>query len=296
MSSTHQPSNSLPIRSPSSKLVSPTMLSPSPRASTGINTQDTPMGHHKLTLPNFVSPQQASLPQPHPLAQAAYMPPPALPLSHSSRPSIPQNIPIAIGHSGAQQPSTDLTNLLHALNSASLLHQNTTTQTLARVIETVIAVAQGQGMDTSVIQNYLATLPMSSSSVQPFPPSVSQSSHLPDLTSQPLEEPPGPSASNSSPEVVGQRPGSMRTPRPLSFKPSSTTKRRRSSPKHPSQVKKVPRQNPSRVVHESPQPAGGVFSTKNGQPILVFVQIDTRGRHGIVHLIKVSLPSLIPPT
>jgi hypothetical protein len=272
------------------------MLSPSPKVATGINTQDTPMGHHKSTLPNFVSPQQASLPQPQPLAKEPHMPPPALPLSHSPRPSMPQNIPIAMGHSVPQQPSTDLTNLLHALNSASLLHQNTATQTLARVIETVIAVAQGQGIDTSVIQNYLATLPMSSSTVQPSPSSVSQSSHLLDLISQPLEELPGPSVSDSSPEVVRQRSSSMRTPRPLSFEPSSTTKRRRSSPKHPSQVKKVPRQNLSRVVHESPQPAGGVFSTKNGKPILVFVQIDTRGRHGIVHLIKVSLPSLMPST
>jgi hypothetical protein len=187
-------------------------------------------------------------------------------------------------------------NLLHALNSASLLQQNAAAQNLARLIETVIAVAQGQGMNTAIIQNYLATLPISSSPVQPSPPLVSQSSHVPDLASQPPEEPPGSSVFDSPPDGVGQSSGSTRTPHPLPFEPPFTAKRRRTSPKPSSQVKKVasnPRQNPSRVAYEPPQPARGVFTTKNGKPILVFVQIDTRGRHGIVHLIKVSLPNLV---
>ncbi|KAI0257376.1 hypothetical protein BJV78DRAFT_1277914 [Lactifluus subvellereus] len=167
----------------------------------------------------------------------------------------------------------DPTNLFHALNPASLLQQNATAQTLARLVETVIAVAQGQGIDTAIIQNYLATLPMSSSLIQPSPPP-----HVPDLTSHRLEESPGSSVSGPSPEDVG-----------LSYEPSLPAKRRRTSPKPPPQAKKAtssPRQKPSRVAHEPPQPTRSIFSMKNGQPILVFVQIDTRGRHGIVHLIK----------
>jgi hypothetical protein len=203
-----------------------------------------------------------------------------------------QDIPIATSYSGPQQPfPTGSTNLLHALNSASLLQQNATAQTLARLVETVIAVAQGQGIDTALIQSYLATLPMSSSLIQSSPPP-----RAPDLTSHRLEEPPGSSASGSSPENVGQGSGSTRTPRPPSYDPPLPAKRRRTSPKPPPQAKKAtsnPRKNPSRVAHEPPQPARGIFSMKNGQPILIFVQIDTRGRHGIVHLIKVGLPSIV---
>jgi hypothetical protein len=193
-----------------------------------------------------------------------------------------------MGHSGLQQPSPDSMNLLHALSSASLLQQNAAAQNLARLIETIIAVAQGQGMNTAVIQNYLATLPISSSPIQPSPPFAPQPSHVPDLTPQPPEEP-GSSASDSSPDGVGQSSGSTRTPRPLPFEPPLAAKRRRTSPKLSSQAKKVTSQNPSRVAHKTPQPARGVFTTSNGKPILVFIQIDTRGRHGIVHLIKVSL-------
>jgi hypothetical protein len=245
---------------------------------------------HKPT-PSNSAPQQSSLLQPNPFAQAAHVSPSVLPPSHASSPSMLQ---IAMGHSGPQQPySADPTNLLHVSNSASLLQQNAAAQTLARLIETVIAVAQGQGMNTAIIQNYLSALPMPPSLVQPSPLSAaSQSSHVPDFTSQPLEEPPGSSVPDSSLEGMDQSSNSTRAPRPLSLEPSLAAKRRRTSPKPPSQAKKIasnPRQNP----HESPQLARSVFSTKNGHPILVFIQIDTRGRHGIVHLIKVGLPSLV---
>jgi hypothetical protein len=53
-----------------------------------------------------------------------------------------------------------------------------------------------------------------------------------------------------------------------------------------------PRQSPLGTQPESPQSRRGVFSSRNGQPILVFVQIDTQGRHEIVRQIKVSLEVL----
>ena len=187
---------------------------------------------------------------------------------------------------------------MHALNCAFQIQntasqvQNAASQTLTQLVETVIAVAQGQGMDTAIIQNYLATLPMSSSVTQQSPPSnvnepilhsVDQHLGSPVLDS-PIRDGNKGSTSTHPPRGV------------VSPEPSLPAKRRRKSLELPIPAKRVTsnsRQGPSGTPLELSQ-SGGVFSTKDGRPIMVFVQIDTRGRHEIVHLIKVSSYTIIP--
>lgn len=171
-------------------------------------------------------------------------------------------------------------------NTASQV-QNAANQTLTQLVETVIAVAQGQGLDTGIIQNYLATLPMAPSLNQP-----SSSSPIQDSTLHSVEEKPASSISDPSLKDVDKGRASPSNPRNLvSSEPSLPPKRKRKSLDSSLPTKKVvskSRPNPTETHPESPQSGKGVFSTKNGQPNLVFVQIDTRGRHEIVHQIKVS--------
>jgi hypothetical protein len=203
-----------------------------------------------------------------------------------------QMLPPAANHLDPQQSSTDPLNLLHALNSAYQF-QNAASQTLTQLVETIIAVAQRQGIDTAVIQNYLATLPMSPS-LHHLPSSLApQSLHAHSPTSHSSSEKPAASISDLPPENVDvdQSPSSIPTSRRPVPHDSPPPVKRRKKLTEPLQVKKAtPRQqkNPSEAVSE-PQSTKGIFTTKNGQPILVFVQVDTRGRHEFVHQIKVSL-------
>jgi hypothetical protein len=231
---------------------------------------------------------------PRPFPQAANMPTSAL--SHSQVPglSISQTPPLSTD-SVPQHPSpSGSTDLLHALNHAFQLQnsasqvQNAANQTLTQLVETVIAVAQGQGLDTGIIQNYLATLPMTPSLIQRSP-----SSQIQDPALHPVEEKPASSILDPSLKDVDKSRASTSNSRSLvSSEPSLPPKRKRKSLDSSPPAKKVisnSRQDPSGGTHpESPQSGRGVFSTKNGQPVLVFVQIDTRGRHEIVHQIKVS--------
>ncbi|KAI9462383.1 hypothetical protein BJY52DRAFT_1354618 [Lactarius psammicola] len=240
-------SNPLPAR-PSYKPVPPIAVAPSPKAD--------------------VIPPQAPLPTQVPGTPA------------------PQIFPLATNHLDPQQSSTDPLNLLHALNSAYQF-QNAASQTLTQLVETIIAVAQRQGIDTAVIQNYLATLPMSSSLRHPSSSLASQSLHAQGSTSHSSSEKPVASISDLPPENVDKSPSSIPTPRrPVPHESPPPVKRRKKLAEPP-QVKKATshqQQNSSEAV--STQPTKGIFSTKNGQPILVFVQVDTRGRHEFVHLVK----------
>lgn len=214
------------------------------------------------------------------------------PTSAPSHPQVPA--PLSTNYSAPQHSSpSGSTDLLHVLNHAFQMQntasqvQNAANQTLTQLVETVIAVAQGQGLDTGIIQNYLATLPMAPSLNQP-----SSSSQMQDPTLHSVEEKPGSCISEPSLKNVGKSRASTSNPRSLvSSEPSLPPKRKRKSLESPLPAKKVisnSRQNPSGTHPESPQSGRGVFSMKNGQPMLVFVQIDTRGRHEIVHQIKVS--------
>jgi len=171
-------------------------------------------------------------------------------------------------------------------NTASEV-QSAANQTLTQLVETVIAVAQGQGLDTDIIQNYLATLPMTPSLIQQSPSSQIQNSDL-----HFVEEKQTSSISDSSFKDVDKSRASTSNPRNLVSSESSLPpkRKRKSIDKSPPAKKAIsnPRQNLSETHPESSQSGRGVFSRKNGQPILVFVQIDTRGRHEIVLQIKVS--------
>lgn len=291
-------SNPMHAQSPLSTNASSTVL-PSPKFAMGISTQTTPIHRHsvsnipKHTPHTFSLSQQSSAPPPSPFPQVADTP--TSPLSHSQTPgpSLSQTS-LTTNHTRPQHsPSSDSTDLLHALNYAFQIQntasqvQNAASQTLTQLVETVIAVAQGQGLDTSIIQNYLATLPMSPSLIQQPPPSHKQDSFL-----HPVEEHPASSVSDPPFEGVDKSPASTPTPCNLAVsEPSLPPKRKRKSLDIPP-AKKVAsnsRQNPSAEHPESSQPERSIFSTKNGRPILVFIQIDTRGRHEIVHLVKVSL-------
>jgi len=288
--------NHMPAQSPSN-LDSSTAISPSPKLTAGISNQNTSIHRHsapaippKHTILNSRLPPQNSAP-PHPFPEAADTPTLAPSLPWITEPQN-QNIPLAMNSSGPQHPlpagPTDLLNVLNYAfqiqNTASQV-QNAASQTLTQLVETIIAVAQVQGMDTAIIQNYLATLPMSSSLVQPSP-----SSHTQEPALHPVGGHAGSSVPGSSLGDVGKDPAGPRTPRSRPSPESALpAKRKRKSPELPPSKGVVPnsRQNPSGASVRPPS-GGGVFSAKNGRPILVFVQIDVRGRHEIVHLIKVS--------
>lgn len=142
-------------------------------------------------------------------------------------------------------------------------------------------------MDTSIIQNYLATLPLSPTITQQPPLS---NVHEPVLHS--VDQLPGSPVSDSAIRDRNKSSMGIHTSRSVvSLEPPLPAKRKRQSLESHLPAKKVSsnsRQDPSKASLEPPQSEGGVFSTKHGRPIMVFVQIDTRGRHEIVHLIKVS--------
>lgn len=290
-------SNPLPARSPH-KPVPPIATAPSPKPVGGTSSQNTSthrqpaLASSKHTLPSSAPSQQSSMPQSHMFPRADAISPPApLPTQVPGAPTS-QIFPLATNHPGPQQ-STDPLDLLHALNSAYQF-QNAATQTLTQLVETIIAVAQRQGIDTAVIQNYLATLPMSSSLHHPPSSLASQSLHAQSPTSHSSSEKPVASISDLPPENVDQSPSRIPTPRRSVPHESPPPVKRRKKLTEPPQVKKTTshrQQNSSEAVSE-PQPRKGIFSTKNGQPILVFVQVDTRGRHEFVHLVKVSIQVL----
>jgi hypothetical protein len=234
------------------------------------------------------------MPPPCPFPQAADMPTSALSQSQKPGLSISPTPPSSTNYSAPQRsPPSGSTDLLHALNHAFQLQntasqvQNSANQTLTQLVETVIAVAQGQGLDTGVIQNYLATLPMTPSLIQQSPSSQMQDPALPSAEERPASSILEPSFKN----VDKSRASTSNSRGLVSSEPSLPPKRKRKSLDSSPPAKKVisdSRQNLSGAHPESPQLGRGVFSTKNGQPVLVFVQIDTRGRHEIVHQIKVS--------
>jgi hypothetical protein len=229
------------------------------------------------------------------------MPTSAVAPSQVPEPSISQTYPLSTNNSAPQHSSpSDSTNLLRALNYAFQMQntasqvQNAANHTLTQLVETVIAVAQGQGLDASVVQNYLAALPISPAPIQQSPSSQIQDPVLHSVKENPASHIPGP-----SPNDLDESRASTSTLRGLvSSEPSLPPKRKRKSLESPPQVKNVisnTRQNSSGAPRSS-QSGRGVFTTKNGRPILVFVQIDTRGRHEIVHQIKVSLWSFMHTT
>ena len=281
---------------PSSKLTSSTVAPSSPQPA---STQHTPkhrhstptIRHHRLS--HLTSSQQGSAPSPSPLPQTINTPL----LPQASGPSVLQNLPLTPNYVGSQHSISTGVDLLHALNCAFQIQntasqvQSAASQTLTQLVETVIAVAQGQGMDTALIQNFLATLPMSSSVTQQPPPSTEQEPVL-----QSLDEQPGSSFSDSPLRDRNKSSGSTHAPRGVSPEPSLPAKRRRKSLDSPFPAKRVAPDTQQSQSLASPEPLHsekGVFSTKNGRPLLVFVQIDTRGRHEIVHQIKVSPYTII---
>jgi hypothetical protein len=219
--------------SPLSSNASSTIL-PSPKFAAGISTESTPTRPHTVSTTDKrthqTSPlsQQSSAPPPRPFPQVAQMPTPVLSHSQALGPYISPTSPLSANsnYSGPQQPpSSSSTDLLHALNHAFQIQsnasqaQNVATQTLTQLVETVLAVAQGQGLDTGIIQNYFATLPM-----QP-PPIQQPLSQNP--APQPVEEHPAPSVSDLS---VDKGRASTSTPRSLiSSEPSLPPKRKRKS-------------------------------------------------------------------
>ncbi|KAI0281573.1 hypothetical protein BGY98DRAFT_957988 [Russula aff. rugulosa BPL654] len=284
-------SNFIPAQSPSSTVTSSAVIPPSPKIAAGSSPQTSPIRHHpaltihERTPHTLPSSQQNSMPPPRSFPQTTDTPTSAL-----SHPQVPA--PLSTNYSAPQHSSpSGSTDLLHVLNHAFQMQntasqvQNAANQTLTQLVETVIAVAQGQGLDTGIIQNYLATLPMAPSLNQP-----SSSSQMQDPTLHSVEEKPASCISEPSLKNVDKSRASTSNPRSLvSSEPSLPPKRKRKSLESPLPAKKVisnSRQNPSGTHPESPQSGRGVFSMKNGQPMLVFVQIDTRGRHEIVHQIK----------
>ena len=285
-----RPSNPLPARS-SHKLVSPIAVPP-PNSVIGTGSQSTPTNRQPApafinhTVPSSAPSQQSPMPQSQMFPRADVNLPPT-PLQVPGTPAS-QMFPLPTNH--PDQSPTDPLNLLHALNSAYQF-QNAASQTLTQLVETIIAVAQRQGIDTAVIQNYLATLPMSSSLHHSSSSLAPQPLHAHSPTPHPPSEKPTTSVSHLPPENVDQSPSSIPTPRrPVPHDSPPPVKRRKKVTEAP-QVKKATthrQQSPSESISEH-QHTKGIFTTKNGQPILVFVQVDTRGRHDFVHQIKVSL-------
>jgi hypothetical protein len=290
-------SNTLPALSPSSNPTSSAILPSSPKPAAGTSTQHNPIRRHSAptvhqhTFPNFSASQQGSAP---PFPQTPNTPALTRFPLQAPEPSIAQNLPLTTSYAGLQHSPPAGADLLHALNHAFQIQntasqvQSAASQTLTQLVETVIAVAQGQGMDTSIIQNYLATLPMSSTITQQ--PQLSNV-HEPVLHS--VDQLPGSPVSDSPIRDRNKISTSIHTSRSVvSPEPSLPAKRKRKSLESHLPAKKNSsnsRQGPSGASLEPPQSEGGVFSTKHGRPIMVFVQIDTRGRHEIVQLIKVSL-------
>ena len=286
-----RPSNPLPARS-SHQLVSPITTGPPPNSAVGTSSQNTPThiqptpASSNHTLPSPAPSQQNSMPQSHIFSRANVISPPTPLPPQVPGPSAPQIFPLTTNHPDPQQ--SDPLNLLHALNSAYQF-QNAASQTLTQLVETIIVVAQRQGVDTAVIQNYLATLPMpsplhhSSSSLAP----QSLQAHSP--TPHSSSEKPVTSVSDLPPKNVDQSPSSVPTTRrPVSHESPPPVKRRKKATEPP-QVKKAASRQQQSPPEPVSRPTKGIFTTKNGQPILVFVQVDTRGRHEFVHLIKVSV-------
>ncbi|KAI9445029.1 hypothetical protein H4582DRAFT_1912851 [Lactarius indigo] len=267
-------SNPLPARSSHKPIFS----APSPKSVAGTSSQNIPTHRQpapvssKHILPSSAPPQQSTMPQSHIFPRAGVISPPApLPIQVPGT-SAPQVFPLATNHPDPQQSSADPLNLLHALNSAYQF-QNAASQTLTQLVETIIAVAQRQGIDTAVIQNYLATLPMTPSLHHPPTPHSSS-------------EKPVASDSDLPPKKMDQSPSSIPTPRrPAPESPPPVKRRKKLTEPQVKKVTSYQQQNFSEAVSE-PQPTKGIFSAKNGQPISIFVQVDTRGRHEFVHLIK----------
>jgi hypothetical protein len=299
-SSGRSSSNYMLAQSPPSTVASSAVIPPSPKIAAGSSTQTTPIRRrpgptiHERTPHTLSSSQQNSMPPPRPFPQAADMPTSALSRTQVPGLSILQTSPLSTNYSAPQHSSpSGSTDLLHALNHAFQVQntasqvQNAANQTLTQLVETVIAVAQGQGLDTGIIQNYLATLPMAPSLIQQSP-----SPQIQDAALHSVEEMPASSISDPSLKDVDKSRASTSNSRSLVLsEPSLPPKRKRKSLETPPPAKKVisnSRQDPSGTHPESPQSGRAVFCTKNGQPVLVFVQIDTRGRHEIVHQIKVS--------
>jgi hypothetical protein len=227
------------------------------------------------------------MPQSHMFAQANVISPSTPLPPQVPRPPESQTFPLPTNHPDPQQ--SDPLNLLHALNSAYQF-QNAASQTLTQLVETIIAVAQRQGIDTSVIQNYLATLPMTSPTQHASSSLEPQSLHAHNPTPHSSSEKPVAPVSDPLPNNADQSPSSVPTlRRPVSHESPPPVKRRKKVTEPPQVKKATPhqQQKPPEVV--SPRPTKGIFTTKNGQPILVFVQVDTRGRHEFVHQIKVSV-------
>lgn len=300
----------MPAQSPSTTVVSSAVIPPSPKIAAGSNTQTTPTRHHpeptihERTLHTLPSSQQNSIPPPLPFPQATDMPTSALSDSQVPGPSISQPHPLPTNYSAPQNfspsGSTDLVNVLNNLNHAYQMQNTASTvpqvlyaanPALTQLVETVIAVVQGQRLDAGILQNYSAMLPMAPSLNRP--PSSSQ---IQDPSLHSVAEKPPSRISEASLKNVEKSRASTSNPRGhVSSEPSLPPKRKRKSLDSPLPAKKVisnSRQNSSGTHPESPQSGRGVFTMKNGQPMLVFVQIDTRGRHEIVHQIKVSVEVL----
>lgn len=275
-----------------SSTVAPSSPQPASTQHTPKHRHSTPtIRHHRLS--HLTSSQQGSAPSPSPLPQTINTPL----LPQAPGPSVLQNLPLTPNYVGSQHSIPAGVDLLHALNCAFQIQntasqvQSAASQTLTQLVETVIAVAQGQGMDTALIQNFLATLPMSSSVAQQPPPSIEQEPIL-----HSVDEHPGSSFSDSPLRDRNKSSGSTHVPRRVSPEPSLPAKRRRKSLDSPFPAKRVAPDTQQSLSVASPEPLHsemGVFSTKNGRPLLVFVQIDTRGRHEIVHQIKVSPYTII---
>ena len=284
-------SNPLSAKS-SQHLVPPNVATPSPKSAVRTSSQNT---HTRIqsasassnnTLPRSAPSQQISMPPSHMFPQANVISPSTPLPPQVPRPPELQMFPLATNHSTAQQ--SDPLNLFHALTSA-FQFQNAASQTLTQLVETIIAVAQRQGIDTAVIQNYLATLPMTSPSHHASSSLEPQSLHAHNLTPHSSSERPLAPVSDLPPNNAGQSPSSVPAlRRPVSHESPPPVKKRKKVTEPPQAKKATPlqQQKPPEVV--SPRPTKGIFTTKNGQPILLFVQVDTRGRHEFVHLIKVS--------
>jgi len=303
-SSSHGTSNPTSARTPSFNVTSSAIVHSSPQPAAGTSTEHTPKCRHSTptshrhTQSHLTSSQQGSAHLPSHFPQTT--PPTLTPLlPQASGSSVFQGLPLNPNYVGSQHSNPAGVDLLHALNCAFQIQntasqvQNAASQTLTQLVETVIAVAQGQGMDTALIQSFLASLPMSSSFTQQPPPS-NEDEPVPHS----VDEHPGSSVSDSPLRDRNKSSASTYAPRGVvSPEPSLPAKRRRKSIDSPFPAKRVApdtRQSQSAASLEPLHSERGVFSTKNGRPLLVFVQIDTRGRHEIVQLIKVSPHPIIP--
>lgn len=303
-SSAHGTSNPTSSRTPSFNVTSSAIVPSSPQPAAGTSTEHTPNRRHSTptshphTHSHSTSSQKPSAPHPSHFLQTT--PPILTPLlPQASGSSVLQSLPLTPNYVGSQHSSPTGVDLLHALNCAFQIQntasqvQNAASQTLTQLVETVIAVAQGQGMDTALIQNFLASLPMSSSVTQQPPPSNEH-----ELVPHSMDEHPESSVSGSPLRDRNKSSATTYAHRGrVSPDSSLPAKRRRKSLDSPFPAKRVApdtRQSQSAASLEPLHSERGIFSTKNGRPLLVFVQIDTRGRHEIVQMIKVSPHTIIP--